>query len=161
MSLGIRTRAAALAPLAVLAAVLTACGSDDTASDPQGATSGSAASDSPGSPSPATSDPASASPTDSPSATASLPSPDDPTEDVVLPSCESVWVVGTKLPRSYEGCLDGTTEVPADGLYCEFGKPLFTYGKHFYAVENGPVNRTDTVLAKDPAFQKAQRSCGG
>lgn len=156
MATRIRSITGSLALLAALVAALAGCGSDGEGST---ATDGADASSPAASESPSTS--ASTDPTTSPSATSSLPSTDDPTEEVQLPACDTVWVVGQELPRNYQGCLEGEKEVQANGLYCEFGKPLFTYKKRFYAVENGPINRTDSPLAKDKAFQTAQRKCGG
>jgi hypothetical protein len=157
---GIRTTLGQGALLLAVLAAVAGCGSDDS-----DATATDTASDST-SPTASASTSATASPSASSDATTSaspsLPSTTDATEDVVLPACSSVWVVGQQLPQGYQGCTDDAGGiVQADGLYCEFGKPLFTYAKFFYAVENGPINKTETRLAKDKTYQQAVRKCGG
>src|SRR5689334_5171985 len=65
----------------------------------------------------------------SPSATVSetpepSPSVDEPSETPVPPSwpaCGEAWVAGADLPKPYDGCAEGATAVPADGLHCSMG----------------------------------------
>ena len=143
----------------VLLLALAGCGDDgdSTATDPaSGDASGSGSSSTAPSASPSASDSAAGSASASPS----LPSTSD-TATITLPDCASVWVVGQKLPANYIGCTDAGEVVQAEGLYCEFGKPLFSFGTRFYAVENGPINKTAKTLAKDKTYQQAVRKCGG
>ena len=125
--------------------VLAGCGEDDptaTASDPSSETS-------------------------EPTTTADSPSPSEtPTSDAPtqaadpLPACSAIWVDdGRKLPARYRGCSDNGTDVKADSRMCSFGKDLVTYGDHFYAVPNGPINRTAKPLAQDPDYKSALASC--
>jgi hypothetical protein len=77
-----------------------------------------------------------------------------------LPACSDIWVDdGRKLPAGYRGCSENGTDVPADSRECSFGKDLVIYGGHFYAVPNGPINRTAKPLAQDPDYKSALSSC--
>jgi len=150
-----RTRTAALTTILVLSlSALAACGSDDDAGaqDPVGETSSAA---------PAPSPDESATPSQTPSGSATA-APAETTPAVpTLPACSEVWVAGARMPGSYEGCLEGETTVPADGRYCEFGKPIFSYGRDMYAVAGGPVNVTERPLMRDPSYRQALEACGG
>ncbi len=78
----------------------------------------------------------------------------------VLPSCASVWVVGHKLQRHYEGCLVGRE--PAQDpkpTRCESGQTLHTHGLRTYAVEGGRVIRTDVPLRQDRMFRRILAAC--
>lgn len=146
-----RTRTAALTTTLVLSlSTLAACGSDDdsSAQDPQGGTTSAAATDAPEE---------SAVPTETPTETPT----DAATQAPGLPACAEVWVAGATVPGSYEGCLEGEATVPADGRYCEFGRPLFTYGRDLWAVAGGPVNVTERQLLRDPGYRQALKQCGG
>ena len=90
--------------------------------------------------------------TDSP--TSSAPASD-------LPACEEVWVDGQDLPGRYNGCFDGSTEVPADSRECSFGKPLVTYADEFYAVPGKVVNEVEEGLEASEVYQSALASCTG
>ncbi|MCY7395482.1 MAG: hypothetical protein LH468_04875 [Nocardioides sp.] len=147
-----RTRAALAATLLVVVPGLAACGNDDSGSEDGGGAA--TAQDPVGETSAAPSE--SASPSTAPS------EPSAPVEvPVTLPACGEVWVVGATVARGYEGCLEGASTVPADGRYCEFGKPLFTYQEGFYAVAGGPVIATERPLLRDPGYRDALKKCGG
>ena len=101
-------------------------------------------------------------PTTSESATPSeTPTSDAPSEaDDPLPACSDIWVDdGRKLPARYRGCSENGTDVKAEARMCSFGKDLVTYADHFYAVPNGPINRTKKPLAQDPDYKSALASC--
>ncbi|NHC24645.1 hypothetical protein G6553_15885 [Nocardioides sp. IC4_145] len=145
-----RSRTAALiAPLVLSAGLLAGCGGDDgdqVAADPAAASSGSSAS------SEATpSGDASASASASTSASAGTEGPD----------CAEVWVAGGTLPRGYQECYEGGERVKANGRYCEFGKPLITYGDRFWAVPGGRIGESRGALLDDAAYEDALRKCGG
>jgi hypothetical protein len=143
-----RIRAAAVSAALLLA--LAGCGSDgsgSTAADPAGESSSTSSTPTPSE--------GAATPTSTGTAG---PGTDEP---VVLPACGEVWVAGAKLPRGYEGCVDGSDTVPADGRYCEFGKQLLTFGDAFYAVAGGPVQATGGPLLKSARYRDALEKCGG
>ncbi len=80
----------------------------------------------------------------------------------VLPRCASVWVVGHKFQRHYEGCLVGgePAQDPKPTM-CESGQKLHTHGPRTYAVEGGKVIRTDVPLRQDRMFQRILAACTG
>ena len=133
--------------------VLAGCGADDGGATAEGSAtpSPSEVSSASSSPSPAKDEkPKKAEPTeDEPKAAV----PDD------APACASVWRTGTRLARTYEGCMSGATFVAVDQEPCSFGQRLVRYGDHFYAVRGGPVNRTDAPLLKDRDYRGAIASC--
>lgn len=140
------TRTTALTATLVLSlGGLVACGSGGSAAqDPAGTPSGSPAAGGGETPT--------ATPTPAPT-----PAPETP----ALPACSEIWVAGATVPGRYEGCLEGERTVPADGRYCEFGKPLFTYGRDLWAVAGGPINVTEQPLLRDPGYRRALKQCGG
>jgi hypothetical protein len=80
----------------------------------------------------------------------------------VLPSCASVWVVGHKLQRHYEGCLvGGEPAQDPNPTRCESGQTLHTHGPRTYAVEGGKVIRTDVPLHQDRMFRRILAACTG
>lgn len=77
------------------------------------------------------------------------------------PSCEEVWVAGSKLPQAYRGCLEGETWVRAEAEHCASGQVLVTYADRYYAAKGAVVNDVGESLAKNAKYQQALRSCGG
>lgn len=140
-----RSRTAALiAPLVLSAGLLAGCGGDDgdeVATDP--AATSSASSEAP------------------PSGDASASASSSPAADAGGPDCAEVWVAGGTLPRGYQECYEGDERVQANGRYCEFGKPLITYGDRFWAVPGGRIGESRGALLEDAAYEDALRKCGG
>lgn len=100
--------------------------------------------------------------TDEPDAAApasSAPVSSSPTSD--LPLCEEIWVADQNLPAKYDGCFDGSVEVPADARECSIGKPIVTYADEFYAVPGKVVNHEEEGLDASEAYQSALSSCTG
>ena len=130
MMIGARAGAAVAAVSAVLA--LGACGSDSstTAADPAGGVSPSA----------------SQTPTSS-------PAPDSPT-------CATVWRDGRQLDTAYRGCATSQGWVKAQVYQCSDGHRLVTFTHAFYAQPGRKITRSDTTLAKDPAFRHLMAVCG-
>ena len=80
----------------------------------------------------------------------------------VLPTCASVWVVGHKLPRHYEGCLvGGEPAQDPQPMMCESGQTLHAHGPRTYAVAGGKVIRTDVPLRQDRMFRRILAACTG
>jgi hypothetical protein len=136
-----RTRAL-LAALALPLALATGCGGDTS-----GTSSGAAK------------DPASGTATATAMASASA-SPTKPPQPKG-PLCTDVWQPGSPLPGGYEGCYEGARLVKPNSRYCEFGKSLFTYADHYYAVPHGPVQKTAKVLLKDAGYRDVLLKCSG
>jgi hypothetical protein len=99
-------------------------------------------------------------PSASGSSTATSPAA-SPTPPPGLPACAKVWVADKTLERGYRGCLEGSTWVRPDSQYCEFGKRLYRYDDHFWAVANGPIQETRRPLAQDKQYKGAMASCMG
>lgn len=57
------------------------------------------------------------------------------------PSCSSVWVQGRDLPKSYNGCVDGSRRISVSTQACtkDPGRTLVLYGTShgLYAAERG------------------------
>ncbi len=133
-----RIDARAGAVVAALSAVLTlgACGSSDsstTAADPAAGTS--------------------------PSASASSPS-SDPSSDPTSPTCATVWRDGAVLDTKYVGCATPKGWVKAQVYQCSDGHRVMTFAHAFYAQPGRKITRSDTTLAKDPAFRHLMAVCG-
>lgn len=130
-----------MAALALPLVLVTACGDDTgpTATEPTSTTD------------------ATQTPTDgtstSPSNEVSTPADD------TSPKCDDVWIEGERLPGGYQGCYEGAKLVKADGRYCEFGKPLFTYDLTYYAVRKGIIAKAEKSFAQDPGYQDALAKC--
>lgn len=135
--------AALLAPLVLTGALLAGCGEDDgtTVTDPGAQTT--------------TPDASTGTSTSAPTSASTSASP------VRGPSCADVWSEGATLPKGYDGCDDEGTWVKADGRYCEFGKPLITHDRRWYAVPGGRIARAEADLAGDPGYQDVLRKCSG
>jgi hypothetical protein len=132
-----------VAPLVLSAGLLAGCSGDDgdeVATDPAASSSAAA---------PSGDASASATPSTSPSAGADGP------------DCAEVWVAGGTLPRGYQECYEDGERVKANGRYCEFGKPLITYGDRFWAVPGGRIGESEGALLDDAAYEDALRKCGG
>ena len=138
-----RSRTAALiAPLVLSAGLLAGCGGDDgdeVATDPAAGSSASSG----------------ATPSADPSASAS------PSAGAEGPDCADVWVAGATLPRGSQECYEDGERVQANGRYCEFGKPLVTYGDRFWAVPGGRIGESSGALLDDAAYEDALRKCSG
>ena len=141
-----------IAALALPVALLTACGDDDggDATDPGSSTESSSESPSQSATDTPTDTPTDA-PTDQPTET------EDPSAD--WPKCASVWRDGSRLPRGYQGCREGSTGVKADSRGCSFGRPLVIYADRFYGVPSGVIHETPGPLAKDRGYRSALASC--
>jgi hypothetical protein len=128
----IARNAGAPAAVAVLtAALLTACGSDDSSSLAQ--------------------DLAPSSP--SMSATSGANPPQGPT-------CGHVWRDGRALPSDYRGCATAGGWVKAQVYQCSDGHRMVTYAHVFYASPGRTISRAATTLAKDPDFRQTMAVCG-
>lgn len=77
------------------------------------------------------------------------------------PQCSDVWQPEAKLPGGYEGCYEESRLVKANGRYCEFGKPLFTYADRFYAVPAGTIKVAQKPFAQDAGYQDTLAKCSG
>ena len=129
-----KTSARAGAAVAAVSAVLAlgACGSDSstTATDPASGASPSV--------------------TETPSTT---PAPQSPT-------CATVWRNGQALDTAYRGCATSKGWVKAQVYQCSDGHRLVTFSHAFYAQPGRKITRSDTTLAKDPAFRHLMAVCG-
>ena len=129
------TGARAGAALTALAAVLTlgACGSDSstTATDPAAGAS-------------------------SPTSESSSSEPGTPTS----PTCATVWKGGQMLDTAYAGCATEKGWVKAQVYQCSDGHRVVTFAHAFYAQPGRKITRSDTALAKDPAFRHLMAACG-
>lgn len=151
---------AALALPLVLAAGLSACGSDEGEGAEQSSavetteTAGESPSESP-TESPTATEMPTETPTDAPTAS--------PTEEVGAdwPACGEVWVDDARMPGGYAGCREGDTAVPAEKRGCAFGRPLITYDGRFWGVPTGIVHEADGPLERDRAYQSDLASCTG
>lgn len=76
---------------------------------------------------------------------------------VALPSCDSIWVAGKKLPARYRGCVKDGKQVKGPRLSCESGQQLFTYAGKMYAVGGGKVIATD--VRHNKMFKKIAGIC--
>jgi hypothetical protein len=77
------------------------------------------------------------------------------------PQCDEVWKADGKLPGAYKLCYEGPTAVKSSTDYCEFGKRIFTYDDHFYAVRSGTIHHTKSALDQDKGYVKALAACMG
>lgn len=145
--------------------LLVGCGDradEQTADDSTSQSPSPTDSSSPAEPSSSAASPSASSPTSDPTTQApSSPSPTPADPAPAKPACSEVWRAGETLPRGYDGCVDGGTVMAADGTGCSFGKQLFTYGNHFYAVPNGRIHRTTKPLSRDKGYRSAMASCMG
>ena len=91
------------------------------------------------------------SPTTDPSASASPTTPQ-------LRPCRTVWVVGERLPRRYQGCMEGARVVAAEGRPCVTGHDLVVYRNRFYAQATGKIFGSRDV-ADDPGYADAKYVC--
>ncbi|GGO77719.1 hypothetical protein [Nocardioides deserti] len=140
-----RSRTAALiAPLVLSAGLLAGCGGDggDEVASDRAATS-------------------SASSEATPSGDASATASSSPSAGAGGPDCAEVWVAGGTLPGGYQECYEDGERVKANGRYCEFGKPLITYGDRFWAVPGGRIGESRGALLDDAAYEDALRKCSG
>jgi len=130
MRSGARAGAAAAAVSAVL--TLGACGSDSstTATDTAVAPS---------------------TPTQSPATQPSTPT---------SPTCDAVWRDGRQLDTAYAGCATEKGWVKAQVYECSDGHRVVTFAHAFYAQPGRKITRSDTILAKDPAFRHLMAACG-
>jgi len=130
-----RTGARGGAALTAVAAVLTlgACGSDSstTAADPAAGAS-------------------------SPTSASSSAEPGTPTS----PTCATVWQDGQQLDTAYAGCATEQGWVKAQVYQCSDGHRVVTFAHAFYAQPGRKITRSDTTLAKDPAFRHMMAACG-
>ncbi len=150
-----RSRAGSLAGLAAGAllglALLTGCGSESDDAEN--------ASDDTSSSTPTESGTETSQPTSEPSQT---PTSAPPTSEAVppgTPACADVWTAGAVLPRTYSGCADGETYVPADKLGCSSGQRLVRYADRFYAIAGSDISEADGPLMKDKDYGSAAARC--
>ena len=66
-----------------------------------------------------------------------------------------------RLPRAYQGCLDGDQAVKADNLSCSSGQRIVRYADRYYAVRGGKIYHTTRPLEKDKGYLEAIRTCRG
>lgn len=88
-----------------------------------------------------------------PESTETTPVPDGP-------ACEEVWADGQDLPRSYQGCVEGSAWVAADSRRCESGQVIVIYADRFYGAKGAVVNDMGESLEQNQQYQRAVRSCG-
>jgi hypothetical protein len=101
--------------------------------------------------------------TEEPGDTGSTSSPSPSAEETSTPegpACQEVWSDGQNLPRSYQGCLEGSTWVAADTRRCESGQVLVAYADRYYGAKGAVVNDMGESLEENKQYQQALRSCG-
>lgn len=76
------------------------------------------------------------------------------------PACEEIWADGADLPRSYQGCVEGSAWVAADSRRCESGQVIVIYADRFYGAKGAVVNDMGESLEDNEQYQRAVRSCG-
>ena len=76
------------------------------------------------------------------------------------PDCSQVWREGSRLPRSYQGCVDGSGGyVRRDSLACSSGQRMIRYADRFYGVLGGTVHEVARSLDRAPDYRDAVSSC--
>jgi len=76
------------------------------------------------------------------------------------PACEEIWADGQNLPRSYQGCVEGSAWVAADSRRCESGQIIVVYADQYYGAKGAVVNDMGGSLEQNKQYQRALRSCG-
>ena len=126
--------------LALVAAGLTACGSDPVEAD------GSVATDDSSSAAPSPTAP------ESPAASDSVPPG--------TPECSTLWQDGATIEKSYAGCVDDDGQfVKKDTLGCSSGQTLVRYDDRFYGVLGGSVHEASAPLDKDRKYRATVLRC--
>lgn len=130
-------RLAASGLLAVALSALTACGGGtDEAQDP-----GQTASSNPDE---------SASPSES----------DASDVPAGAPACGDVWVDGSRIARTYKGCVDDVgAYVERDAVGCSSGQRLVVFDGRFWGVLGGTVHEAGSSLDEDRDYRDATRRC--
>jgi len=76
-----------------------------------------------------------------------------------LPACSDVWKAGGTIPKTYRGCMDGATTVPAHRQPCASGQVIVTYADSYYGVLGGPVNPVSGGLKNSAKYRSATGAC--
>jgi hypothetical protein len=77
------------------------------------------------------------------------------------PQCADVWKARAKLPEAYKFCYEGSVKKNDATDYCEFGRRIFSYDDHFYAVRSGTIHKTAGSLMDDKGYLKVMAACMG
>ena len=86
--------------------------------------------------------------------------PDAKPSTPTSPTCDAVWRDGRQLDTAYAGCATDKGWVKAQVYECSDGHRVVTFAHVFYAQPGRKITRSDSLLAKDPAFRQMMAACG-
>jgi hypothetical protein len=78
-----------------------------------------------------------------------------------LPACSSIWVAGTQLPETYQGCQEAGVAVTDSTIPCSMGDVLIQHGDEFYATPGHRIRRATGGFASDEGYQSVYETCTG